>query len=131
MFVPSNSTNQTTIFKSINFAKKTVGNLTFQEPARILATTRNIPPGNRDFCFGDNYYIIRNGSAVNGSDPSPQFAAEEAYQFVGDQIVFLRNRNLTGKELTDYRRTFIDTYYQNQLVVLDTFVNPAGGLEIN
>jgi hypothetical protein len=43
----------------------------------------------------------------------------------------LRNRNFaTPKELNDYRMTFVDTFYQNQLVVLNAFALP-NGLEID
>lgn len=55
-----------------------------------------------------------------------QSLVEEAYQFVGDKIIFLRNRLLNGKEINDYRRTFVDVSNQNQLVVLNTYAIPNG-----
>jgi hypothetical protein len=56
---------------------------------------------------------------------------EQAYQFVGGDIIFLRDRILNeSREVTDYRRTWVDDSFPNQLVVLDAFVVP-GGLEVD
>jgi hypothetical protein len=56
---------------------------------------------------------------------------EQAYQFVGGDIIFLRDRILNeSREVTDYRRTWVDDSFPNQLVVLDAFAVP-GGLEVD
>lgn len=72
--------------------------------------------GNKDFYFGDNYYIVRNTS---GKTNDSSYAVEEAYQFVGAKAVFLRNRNLTA-QLINSTMTLVDTSNKYQLVVLNT-----------
>lgn len=64
------STNQSLIAKTIDYAKLTVKNLTFQDPSRFFTTIRNIPPTNKDYYFGDNYYVLRNASVYNASVPT-------------------------------------------------------------
>lgn len=142
---PANNSNSSgpsvlVVLKSIDYVASSIGPLTFQEPNRFQATVRNLRPDNMDYVFGDNYYVVRNASAgnntgmngtngTNGTQPNVSFV-EEAYQFVGNQVVYLRNRMLDGRELTDFRRIWIDTSYTNQLVVLNAFAVPAG-VEIN
>jgi hypothetical protein len=91
---------------------------------------RNASGGNPNGPNGPNG---TNGTNGTNSTLPPQnvSAVEQAYQFVGGDIIFLRDRILNeSREFTDYRRTWIDDSFPNQLVVLDGYRVP-GGLEIN
>lgn len=46
---------------------------------------------------------------------------EEAYQFVGDTIMVLRNRELLTYEKTDCYKIAIDDFYPNSLVILNLY----------
>jgi hypothetical protein len=131
---PSNMSepNVVLLLQSVDYATSTISALTFKELERFRGTVRNLPPNNKNFFFGDNYYVVRNVSAANGTLILDNTSlVEEAYQFVGGDIIFLRNRILNEtRELTDYRRTWVDDSFANQLVVLDAFAVP-GGLEVD
>jgi hypothetical protein len=72
----------------------------------------------RFFDFSDYYFIARNDS--NLLQNSTGQVVEEAYQFVGNQIVFFRSRNIpAGNEINNFARIFVDPFFPNQLVVLD------------
>lgn len=128
------------MLKSVDYAASSISSLTFKEPERFRATVRNLAPGSKDFYLGDNYYVVRNGSmAGNGSIGNGSMGnwsmgnglpVEEAYQFVGPQIAFLRNRVLNeSRELAEFRGVWVDASFPTQLVVLNAFAVP-GGLEI-
>jgi hypothetical protein len=118
-----------TIVKSIDYVNNTIIDLNFQDINRLIGTVSGIPPYSNQYYLGDYYYIQRNITAYNSSNPQNQ-AVEEAYQYVGNQIVFLKDRNLTGKEFTDFKLIVADTSYTNQLVVLVGY-NTTAGLEVD
>jgi hypothetical protein len=118
------------LLKSVDYAASSLSNLTFQDINHYQTTVQNLRPDNKDFYFGDIYYVIRNASAGNASGQPNISFVEEAYQFVGSQVVYLRNRLLNGKELTDFKRMWVDTTFTNQLAVLDAY-NVTGGLEVD
>jgi hypothetical protein len=70
IYTPPNSTELTITIKSIDYINRTLTNLTFQQPNRFINTIRNIPFGNTDFYFGDDYSVVRNASAYNSSSPN-------------------------------------------------------------
>lgn len=120
-----NNTSPTIIIKSIDSNTNSVSNLTFQEPRRFLATIDAMPIDGPKF-FGDYFFVVRNDSANPIANTS---FVEEAYQFVGSQVNFLRNRILTSNDTTGFLNTYIDATIPNQLVVLDTY-NVAEGVAI-
>ncbi len=81
--------------------------------------------------------MVRNGSSYNFSHPESP-AIEEAYQFAGTQVAFLRSRGLTNnqtmfngfstgnattdQELFGFVKSFVDWNYQDKLVVLDLYM---------
>lgn len=112
----TNVSSSTIIIKSIDPNTNAVSNLTFQDPKRILNTI-NMQMNAPKF-FGDYFFVVRNDSAAPIANTS---FVEEAYQYVGNQIIFLRNRILAANDSTGFVNTYIDPTTPNQLIVLDTF----------
>ena len=68
--------------------------------------------------------MARNGSGFDPNDThSPP--VEEVYQFVGDKVVFLRDRSLLNSsdnmELISFRQVFVDQTFSDKLIVLDLY----------
>jgi hypothetical protein len=98
--------------KQVDYAKKTVKNITFQSQAQYLATTLNATQSFTlaNYFLGDNYLVLRTKNV------------EEAYQFLSGTLIYLRTRTLSTAEANCYR-TFIDSYYSDNLIVLDLYDN--------
>jgi hypothetical protein len=114
------------VVKSIDYTRNTVTDLIFQDTIHALTTIRGIP-GVGYFDFSDYFLVFRNSSIERGVPGGTPY--EEAYQFVGSQIIFLRGRELTGRELTDFQKIFVDSGITNKLIVLDSY-NVTGGYEV-
>lgn len=84
------------LLKSIDYNSLSFIDFIFQEKDRYLATIQNLRPDRVDFYLDDNYVVLRNGSA-NASGMANTSYVEEAYQMVGNKVIYLRNRLLTGK----------------------------------
>ncbi len=82
------------VLKNVDYAASMIGNLTFKDPERFRRSVRNLAANNTDFYFGDNYYVLRNATAGNVTGLENTSFVESAYQFVGGQVVFLRDRIL-------------------------------------
>ena len=121
----SSSSTPTILMRSIDPNSNSVSDLTFQEPKRFLATINNVAI-DAPKAFGDFYFVVRNDSA---SPIANTYLVEEAYQFVGNQIIYLRNRILTSNDTTNFFKIYIDATKTTQLVVLNTF-NVSAGLAI-
>jgi hypothetical protein len=117
-YTPVNSNDTFVVAKSVDYANKQVFDLIPQDFTHLLTTMRGSRPG--FFDISDYYMIARNDSNLP-LNPTGQ-AVEEAYQFVGNQIVFFRARNLTaGREIDNFARIFVDPFFPSQLVVLDVY----------
>jgi hypothetical protein len=70
--------------------------------------------------FSDYFLVVRN---VSGLLVDPTLTPyEEAYQFIGNKIVYFRNRLLSGdKETLTWARIYVDLFYTSNLVVLDVY----------
>lgn len=56
---------------------------------------------------------------------------EEAYQFIGNQIVFFNSRQLNdSRELVDWTRVAVDLYFSSTMVVLDIY-RVANGYQVD
>ena len=121
----SSSSTPTILIRSIDPNSNSVSDLTFQEPKRFLATINNVAI-DAPKAFGDFYFVVRNDSA---SPIANTYLVEEAYQFVGNQIIYLRNIILTSNDTTNFFKIYIDATKTTQLVVLNTF-NVSAGLAI-
>lgn len=112
------------IAKGVDYVANTVIDITFQDPAHYLTTLKGMN-GDNSFDFSDYFLVVRN--TTNAIPGGSYF--EEAYQFVGSQVVFMRGRPLAGRELTDFKKVVVDKFYSNKLIVLDTY-NVTGGYEV-
>lgn len=69
--------------------------------------------------------MVRNASGRVQDASLPAF--EEAYQFVGNQIVFFSKRQLTSSsEYTDWSRVEVNLYYDSALFVLNSYRYSSG-----
>jgi len=118
---------RTAIIKSINWVKGNVTNVNFTDFARFNATNARLRADNYDIVIGDNFAVIRNQSAYDASTPATSVIIEEAYQFVGNQLIYLRYRNLTAADRTAFKRFFIDGSSNAQLTVV-TIIDNGNGL---
>lgn len=101
----------TVVLKQIDFAKKTVKAVTFKSQTQYLSTTAGIASFTQaNYFLGDNYLVVRSSTA------------EEAYQFMSGNLIYLRTRTLSSSEANCYR-TFIDAYFSDSLIVLDLYDN--------
>ena len=127
IFRKDNVSTSTILIKSIDVNTNTVSDLTFQEPNRFLTIINNVALDAPKF-FGDSFFVVRNDSAPAIANTS---YVEEAYQFVGNQAIFLKNRVLTADDTTNFLNTYVDSTNTNpnQLVVLNTY-NVTEGLAI-
>jgi hypothetical protein len=114
------------VVKSVDYTRNTVTDLIFQDTVRALTTIKGIP-GVGYFDFSDYFLVFRNSSIERGVPGGTPY--EEAYQFVGNQIILLRARELTGRDLTDFQRIFVDSSITNKLIVLDSY-NVTNGYEV-
>ncbi len=93
-----NSTNTSNpnvmlLIKNVDYAASNISDCIFRDIDRFRRTVANLPPNNTDFYFGDNYYLVRNATGANTTVPNTSFV-EAAYQFVGGDVIFLRDRIL-------------------------------------
>ena len=99
--------NVSLILKNIDFTAGTISDIIFNELERFRATVANMPPYNNDVYFGENHFIIRNSSASPLVGYNGVFV-ESAYQMVGSELIFLRDRYLNSMEFANYRKTWVD-----------------------
>lgn len=117
-YIPLNSNDTVVVSKTVDYANLQVNDLTPKDFTRFMTTMTGSQP--RHFDFSDYYMVARNDSNLQ-NNPSGQ-PVEEAFQFVGNQIVSFRSRNLSGDtELNKFARIAVDTFYPNELVVLNTY----------
>lgn len=121
---------RTTLFRSIDWARATVTALTFADQAKIDATNARLRADNYDIIIGDNFVVIRNQSAYDASTPATSVIVEEAYQYIGTQLVFLRYRNLTNADRTAFKNFFIDGAIAAQLTIV-TAIDTGNGIEFS
>jgi len=121
---------RTTLFRSIDWTKGTVTALAFADQAKIDATNARLRADNYDIIVGDNFVVIRNQSAYDASTPATSVIVEEAYQYVGTQLVFLRQRNLTNADRTAFKNFFIDGAITAQLTIV-TAIDTGNGIEFS
>lgn len=126
VFITSALATPTILIKAVDATNNAVTDITFQEPFRFLTTINAVVVNSPKFFFGDSFFVVRNDSTF----PIVNTAfVEEAYQFMGNQVFFLRNRVLTAIDSTDFVNIYIDSTTPNQLIVLDTY-SVANGLNI-
>ncbi len=115
------TTPRTTIFKTLDFTKGTVTDITFKDVNKFTETSRRLAGGNRDLAITDNFFVIRNQSAYDNTNTSI-VAVEETYQFQGNVLNLIRNRILTDAEMTSFKKIVIDAAFSTELmvVVIDT-----------
>lgn len=88
----------------------------------------NIATCGGDIDFNDYYLVARNASNLRFQ---PSWTPVEAgFQFVGNQVILLRKRNLTGRELTDWQIIYVYTFFVNELVVIG-FSNITSAFEVD
>lgn len=117
-YTPLNLNTTLIVAKSIDYANKQVNDLVPQDFTHFLTTMSGTTPNEFDF---SDYYMVARNTSNKDHNPTGQ-VVEEAYQFVGNQIVFFRARNLTSDlELTKFNKTFVDPFYTSKLVVLDVY----------
>ena len=124
VFTAPGSATPTILLKSVDSANN-VSDLAFQEPLRFLTTINTVAADAPKF-FGDAFFVVRNDSATAIVNTA---FVEETYQFMGSQVLFLRNRVLTPNDIAGFQKTYIDATTTNQLIVLNTFT-VANGLSI-
>jgi hypothetical protein len=114
-----NSLPRTTLLRSINWARETISSITFADQAKFDATNARLKADNFDIIVGDNFFVIRNQSAYDASINATSVIVEEAYQYVGNQLVFLKHRNLTNADRVAFKGIFIDDTVTTQLVTVN------------
>ena len=103
--------------KSIDYINMKVIDIIYDDPIHALQT---FSTSNVDFDFNDYFLVVRNTSGLM-QNPTAN-AVEEAYQIVGNKIMYLDSRILTGsKELNQFLKLYVDQYYINTLVLLDVY----------
>ena len=99
----------------IDFTASTspVTQLTMSNSAGYLSTTQNIASFSMtNYFIGDYFMVIRNG------------VSESTYQFMGEELIPLRFRDLTAEELAStIYMTYVDDFFFKQLYVLDLYHN--------
>jgi hypothetical protein len=113
----ASGTVRTTIFKAIDWSRRTVSDLIVKDITKFRQTCAKLAASNADFVLGDNFFVIRNQSAYDSSAPSIN-AVEETYQFVSTNVNLVRNRVLTQTDRDTYFRIFIDPIFVNELMVV-------------
>lgn len=125
-YIPLNQNTTIIVSKSIDYNHLQITDITPNDQTHFLTTFTNL----QGFDFSDYYLIVRNSTNPQQSNPQLNLTGqvvEEAYQFVNNQIVFFRSRNLsTSQDLYDFRRIIVDQFYTNQLVVIDVFNSSSG-----
>jgi hypothetical protein len=124
------TTPRTTIFKSIDFTKGTVTDITFKNSDKFRDTCRRLDGGNRDFAISDNFFVVRNQSAYDPTITSIA-AVEETYQFQGSVLNLIRNRVLTANERGTFFKVVIDSAYANELMVVVISMISSGGYTVS
>ena len=78
-------------------------------PSAYTVVTQNITTFTKqNFHLGDYYLVIRNDSSSTGNGTR----VESTYQFMGEEMLPLRQRTLTGNELTSLPyMTYVDEYF--------------------
>ena len=125
-YTPAGANATMQIFaKSIDYMNMKVIDITFDDPVHALLT---ISTSNGNLDFSDYFLAVRNTSGLI-QNPLGN-AVEEAYQFVGNKIMYLGYRNLSGsKEVSQFVNLYVDQYYINTLVLLDVYILPnASGI---
>jgi len=89
-YTPFNSNASTANVRSIDYFNNRVLDLTFQDLPHYLNTMKGM--NSYSFDFSDYFLAVRNTSGLTYNDSL--VAYEEAYQFIGNQIVFFRARVL-------------------------------------
>lgn len=119
-YIPAGANATMQIFaKSVDYMNKQVIDITYDDPVHAF---RTFSTSNAQFDFSDYFLVVRNTSGL-GQNPNAT-AVEEAYQFVGNKIMFLDSRALTGdRELSRFAKMFVDRYFTNTLVLIDVFNN--------
>ena len=99
----------------IDFTSSTapVTQLIVSNSAGYLSTTQNIASFTMtNYFIGDYFMVIRNG------------VTESTYQFMGEELIPLRFRDLTAEELvSSIYMTYVDDFFFKQLYVLDLYHN--------
>lgn len=117
------SNNFNLILKHIDYTLNRAIDIEFKELPRFSKTIYGIDRS-KELFLGDSFAVVRNGSRFNVSSNSSGLV-EETYQFIGNQVVFLRSRSLINKtdfkEMLSFVRTGIDSSFQDRLIVLNIY----------
>lgn len=104
----------TTFARHVDYSTKTTITLYFQDLPHFANTIENVNLA-KEFFMGDYFLAVRNGSKFNSSNPS-KVPVEEGYQYVGNQIVFIRDRSLLNStnntELLGFAKLTIDQLFK-------------------
>jgi hypothetical protein len=126
------------VARSVDFNNGIIEPVQFSDPLLFFGTVQGID-GMREIDFNDWYFVVRNGSKSNVSDPASVAAnppVEQVWQIVGKNFTFIRQRFLTNdthfvpttnltRELATFMKCYIDPSVTSKAVVIDVYVNDS------
>lgn len=81
------------VAKHVDFTANTIVDLVYEDPVRFAQTVMGMN-ADQEMDLSDAFMIVRNGSQHSQDPVAPCF--EQAYQFVGNQIIQLNKRLLSN-----------------------------------
>jgi hypothetical protein len=99
--------------KHVDYSSNTAITLELQDYLHFATTIDGIDM-RKEFLLGDFFLVTRNGSRLSNS--TSKVPVEEAYQYMGSQIVFMRGRSLlnstNNRELIGFGQLNIDQLFK-------------------
>jgi hypothetical protein len=117
----ASGTSPTVYLYDLDWTTPASSQLTLGNPSSYLDVIKSVTTYTKqNFYFGDYYWVVRNDTSSSGAGTK----VESTYQFLGDEVLPLRQRNLAANELTSSPyMTYIDDYFLEELIVLDLYAN--------
>ena len=95
--------------------------MTLANPTSYLEVIASVTTfDKKNYQLGDYFLVVRNDTGGTGTGTD----IEATFQFLGEEVIPLRNRDIAATELAStIYMTYVDDYFINELFVLDLYYN--------